>query len=200
MHPSISTQNHGKEILPSTSEAQFTYRVPRQYHIFKKHANTDMSTAPEASKPRPFFINGKDYHGAHSYEVQAPATGEFLYHFSAASVTDAEAAVESAAKALPSWRNTTPAERRDIFLRAADAMKEKSEELIETMSSETGATREWSERNVIEGIDMLKTVAGLVSNLQGSFPALKDPGSSAIVTNEPYGVVLAIAPWYDIPW
>ena len=44
-------------------------------------------------------------------------------------------------------------------------------------------------------IDMLKDTAGHISSLAGSVPALADPTCSSMILREPYGVVLAIAPW-----
>ncbi|KAM0718351.1 hypothetical protein Q7P37_005420 [Cladosporium fusiforme] len=143
----------------------------------------------------PLFINGRKYVTEKSYEVHSPATGELLYRFSAASVADAEAAVQPSSEALKTWRNTTPSDRRDILLRAAEAMDKSSEKLIDVMVAETGSTRSWAVHNVEAGVDKLKSAAGLVQTLEGSFPLLNDSRSSAIVTQEPYGVILAIAPW-----
>ena len=44
-------------------------------------------------------------------------------------------------------------------------------------------------------IDILKDVAGRISSLSGSMPATNQEGVSALVYKEPFGVILAIAPW-----
>jgi len=42
----------------------------------------------------------------------------------------------------------------------------------------------------------LRVVAGKISGIVGTVPALQDPSRSAMVMKEPYGVVLGIAPGF----
>ncbi|GJN83028.1 hypothetical protein PLIIFM63780_006574 [Purpureocillium lilacinum] len=154
-------------------------------------------SAPAANGPYtlPLIFNGKDYYTEKTFDVISPSTAKVLYRSSAVSVADSNKAVELAAEALKSWRNTTPAQRRDIMLKAADNMARRSEELVNLMSTDTGTTDEWSKINVDAGVDMIKACAGLIPTLEGSFPTLNDPDMSGIMVKEPYGVVFAIAPW-----
>ncbi len=155
-------------------------------------------SAPAANGPYtlPLIFNGKDYYTEKTFDVISPSTAKILYRSSAVSVADSNKAVELAAEALKSWRNTTPAQRRDIMLKAADNMARRSDELVNLMSTDTGTTDEWSKINVDAGVDMIKACAGLIPTLEGTFPTLNDPDMSGIMIKEPYGVVFAIAPWY----
>lgn len=143
----------------------------------------------------PLTINGEDYFPEKSFDVYSPSEGNLLHHCGSASVADAETAVNAAAAALKTWRKSTPQERRAIFLKAADIMEERSDELAGYMMSETGASEHWCQLNFAVTTDSLRDVAGRVATLDGSFPATQDANTSAIVMREPYGVVLAIAPW-----
>lgn len=143
----------------------------------------------------PLFINGEARQTKDTFKVVSPTTGEVVHHCASASVEDAEEAVSAAAEAFKSWRQTKPGERRDIILKAAEVMSKRREELVKCITSETGATVGWGHFNVDLAMEFTKDIAGRVSGIQGSFPPTRDADISAIVMKQPYGVVLAIAPW-----
>lgn len=144
----------------------------------------------------PFFLNGKEIHTQRTFEVRSPATGEVLHSCSSADSQDVTNAVESAAEAFKTWRTMTPSRRRDIFLKAAEIMESRREELAQNMIDETGATPAWAGFNLHVAIDLIKDVAGRISSIEGMLPPTADEGLGAMVVKEPFGVVLAIAPWY----
>lgn len=144
----------------------------------------------------PFFLNGKEHHTEKSFEIKSPVTGEVLHSCSSASPQDVTNAIESASEAFKTWRTMTPSRRRDIFLKAAEVMESRKEELAQNMIDETGATPAWAGFNLHVATDMIKDVAGRISSIEGMVPATADEGLGAMVLKEPYGVVLAIAPWY----
>ena len=143
----------------------------------------------------PFLIDGDEHRSSNTFDVISPATGKLVHRCSSASVADAMSAVDAATEAFKAWRKTTPSKKRDIFLGAAEIMEKRRSELITYMDDETSCGKGWAEFNVDTTIDIIKDVAGRIATLQGSFPTLADPDSSAIILSEPYGVVLAIAPW-----
>ncbi|PTB68227.1 aldehyde dehydrogenase [Trichoderma citrinoviride] len=143
----------------------------------------------------PFFINGKDYHPERSFDVVSPVTGKVSHRCGAATVSDAAAAVDAAAAAFKTWRRTSPAYRRDIFLKAADLIQQKGGELADVMANETGASLPWALFNIKTAAELIRDAASRISAIEGSFPSLADPNSSGIVLREPYGVVLSVAPW-----
>lgn len=147
----------------------------------------------------PLVIDGQDYTPEKSFDIKAPATGQVVYKSGGASVADAVKAVDAAAEALKTWRKTTPHERQDLLLKAADIMSRRRDELAKYLVDETGSAAGWADFNVNNAVRMLKDVAGRIPSLAGSFPATADPNRSAIILREPYGVVLSIAPWYGCP-
>ncbi|MBE3110408.1 MAG: aldehyde dehydrogenase family protein, partial [Acidobacteria bacterium] len=144
----------------------------------------------------PFFLNGKEYHTEERFDIKSPVTGDVLHSCSTASSKDVTAAVESAAEAFKTWRTMTPSRRRDIFLKAAEIMESRQEELAQNMIAETGATAMWAGFNLHIAIDVIKDVAGRISSIEGTIPSTANEGTGAMIMKEPYGVVLAIAPWY----
>ncbi|KAF5571853.1 aldehyde dehydrogenase [Fusarium phyllophilum] len=143
----------------------------------------------------PFLINGSDHTSERAVDVVSPASGEVVHRYHSADVKDANVAVEAAAEAFKSWRKTRPSERRDLFLKAAEIMEKRRDELRKYSMSETGSDATWADFDISTGISHLKEVAGRIGTLEGAIPTVSDPNTTALVLREPYGVVVAIAPW-----
>ncbi|KAF7556636.1 hypothetical protein G7046_g6237 [Stylonectria norvegica] len=143
----------------------------------------------------PFLINGAQQTSDHAFDLISPATGQAVHRCSTADVDVATSAVKAASEAFKSWRKTSSAVKRDIFLKAAEIMESRRAELVKCLDDETSCGKSWASFNVNVAVDMIKDVAGRISTLEGSFPATEDPDTSSIVLREPYGVVLSVAPW-----
>ncbi|KAI0596569.1 aldehyde dehydrogenase domain-containing protein [Biscogniauxia sp. FL1348] len=143
----------------------------------------------------PFLINGHEQSVSRTFEVTSPATGKVVHLCGTATEADALAAVDAATAASSEWQNTIPGRRRDILLKAAAVMGERRKELGQYMIDEIGADPGWADFNIDVTIDMLKDVAGRLCTLTGTVPTCSDPGTGAMILKEPYGVVLAMAPW-----
>lgn len=143
----------------------------------------------------PFFIGGEEIVTEKTFEIVNPATGKAIHKCSSASDADALAAVEAAAKAFPAWRDLVPRKRRDILLKAAEVLERRRDELAGYMIEETGVPRGWADFNLDVAKDFIIDVAGRISGLEGTIPTTQDPGVGALVLKEPFGVILAIAPW-----
>jgi len=143
----------------------------------------------------PFFIGGEEVLPPKTFDVVSPGTGEVVHKSGSASDVEVKAAADAATKAFKTWKNSLPHERRDIFLKAAEVFEKRREELGNYMMSETGAPRQWADFNIQTARDFLFDMAGRVATLDGAFPTTKDPNFGALVLKEPFGAVLAIAPW-----
>lgn len=152
------------------------------------------STGPDYTVP--FFLDGEEYRTAERFEIKSPVTGERLHSCSSAGSQDVSRAIESSAAAFKMWRRMTPSRRRDIFLKAADAMERRRDELERNMIEETGCSAMWAGFNLSTTINLIRDVAGRISSIEGSMPSTADEGVGALVYREPFGVVVAIAPWY----
>lgn len=144
----------------------------------------------------PLIINNESVVKDTKFDVTNPATGKVICRCAGASVDDANRAVDAAKAAFPGWSKTSLYERRDIMLKAADIMASRKEELIQYQMEETGAGRMFVEHTFNMGVNLVKDFAGRISTIEGRLPhAAHD---NAMVFKEPYGVVLGIAPWYNL--
>ena len=130
-----------------------------------------------------------------TFERLNPISGEVAARVAAASVEDARAAANAAAKAFPAWAAMGPGARRKLLLAAADRLQEKAPDFVAAMAEETGATAGWAMFNVALASDMLREAAALTTQITGEVIPSNRPGSTALAVRQPAGVVLSIAPW-----
>ena len=133
--------------------------------------------------------------GKASFERMDPFTGKLATRAAAASIADANAAVEAAAAAFPAWSKTGPGERRALLLKAADVMASKVGEFTKLMMEETGATSPWAGFNVMLASNMLREAAAMTTQISGEIIPSDKPGTLAMAIRQPAGVCLGIAPW-----
>jgi acyl-CoA reductase-like NAD-dependent aldehyde dehydrogenase len=67
--------------------------------------------------------------------------------------------------------------------------------LKKAMVEETGAAEGWADFNLGLAPEILRDVAGRLSSIAGSIPQTSREGVTALIYKEPYGTILAIAPW-----
>lgn len=142
-------------------------------------------------------INGLDVSAENgkTFERRNPLDGTVATRAPAANAADALLAVEAAAQAFKTWRETGPSERRALLLKAADKLEAKTPEFIEAVSAETGATGMWGGFNVFLAAGMIREAASLTTQISGEIIPSDVPGSLAMGVRQPAGVVLGIAPW-----
>lgn len=151
---------------------------------------------PDTGFTVPLFINGKEVTTKTTFPVVSPASHEEIWQSSSASLEDVKAATSAAQAAFPSWSKMKPTAKRAVFLKAADIMDARAAELGEYMKIETGAASPFADGfNVPKTAEMLRDVAGRLSTTMGHIPTCEEEGTSALILKEPFGVVLAIAPW-----
>ena len=130
-----------------------------------------------------------------TFERKDPFTGKVATRASAASVADANAAVEAAAAAFPAWAAIGPNERRTHLLKAAEVMQSKVAEFTRLVVEETGATAPWAGFNVMFAAQMLREAASMTTQVAGEVIPSDKPGMLALAIRQPAGVVLGMAPW-----
>ena len=155
-----------------------------------------MATAEsEIVKCRQFI--GGDWVGAAdggTFEDLDPYTGDVVAHVPAGNREDARRAVEAAAAAFPAWSTAPPAVRQSVFLKAADILESRLEEVVSWLARETGCTFGF-------GMFQMHFVPGLFRQAAGTAYAPmgqilpSDTGAFAMGVRRPVGVVGAIAPW-----
>ena len=143
------------------------------------------------------FIDGEERPAASGRTVTRtdPVTGETASVAAAAGAEDAALAAEAAARALPAWSATGPAERRRILARAADLMDERASSFAALMTAETGATGPWGGFNVMFAASLLREAASMTTRIGGEVIPSNKPGTLALAVRRPFGVCVGIAPW-----
>ena len=76
-------------------------------------------------------------------------------------------------------------------------MRDESEYIQTLIQREISCSALWAEINVLDSIAIAEDIAATVTSgvLTGIAPIVRAPDAQAIVLKEPYGVILAIAPW-----
>jgi acyl-CoA reductase-like NAD-dependent aldehyde dehydrogenase len=144
----------------------------------------------------PLLIGGEEVKTDTTFPVISPTTQKELWQSSSVSLEHVKTATSAAHAAFPAWSKMKPAQKRAIFMKAADVIDARAVELAEYMKLETGAASPFADGfNVPKCADMLRDVAGRLSTIMGSIPSCEAEGTSALIVKEPIGTVLAIAPW-----
>lgn len=142
------------------------------------------------------FINGEwTAPGGPTFPVYNPLNDELVADAAAGSTAEARAAVAAAAAAFPAWANLGPGARQDLFLKAADIVDRRHEELVRLMAIEGGASRAFSAFQIRLSSAMLRQAAGWGYLPAGDVLRSDVPGRTAMVTRKPLGVVAGFTPW-----
>ncbi|GLI26951.1 aldehyde dehydrogenase [Agromyces rhizosphaerae] len=153
-------------------------------------------TAPASPRRTSHFIDGRwtDPTGP-TFDVRNPLDDALVARAAAGGAAEAEAAVAAAAAAFPGWAAAAPGARQDLFLRAADIVERRQEELVRLMAVEGGASRAFSTYQIRLSAAMLRQAAGWGYLPYGDVLRSDVPGRTATVTRKPLGVVAGFTPW-----
>jgi len=132
---------------------------------------------------------------AATFDRLNPITGEPVTRAAAASVEDARAIVEAAAKAFPKWSAIGPSERRAKLMKAADLLESHAAQFAALVLAETGATPGWGHFNVHFAASLLREAGAMTTQIGGEIVPSDVPGCLAMSIRQPAGVVFGIAPW-----
>jgi acyl-CoA reductase-like NAD-dependent aldehyde dehydrogenase len=143
------------------------------------------------------YINGEWVDGIDRamYDDYNPYSGEVFARVPSGKRDDAGRAIEAAAAAFPGWSKTLPAERRMLFLKAADLLEQKGNEIVTLLAEETGCTFGFAMFQTMFTPGLLREAASQVHNPIGEIIPADLPGALYMATRQPVGVVAGIAPW-----
>ena len=144
------------------------------------------------------FIGGEwmDAADGATFENLDPFTGDVVSTVAAGGADDARRAIDAAKAAFDEvWCGAPPAERQRVFLKAADVLEGRRDEIVELLARETGCGFGF-------GMFQMGFVAGLFRQAAatpyapiGQVIPSDVPGTFAMGLRRPVGVVGAIAPW-----
>jgi acyl-CoA reductase-like NAD-dependent aldehyde dehydrogenase len=130
-----------------------------------------------------------------TFEDRDPFTGDVMAVVPASGRADAAQAIAAASDAFPEWSRSAPATRQALFLKAADILESRRDEVVGLLAKETGCGFGF-------GMFQMGFVAGLFRQTAatpyaplGQILPSDHPGTLAMGIRRPVGVVGAIAPW-----
>ena len=129
--------------------------------------------------------------GEGSIEVVNPANEKIIGSVPIGSAADVEAAVGAAKAAFPGWSKTSVEERVGYLNMLSQAIKDRTEELTELITSEVGTPINYC-RGAMVGTPRVvsRSYAKILENYDW-----EEEGRNSIVVKEPIGVVGMITPW-----
>jgi gamma-glutamyl-gamma-aminobutyraldehyde dehydrogenase len=160
----------------------------------------DWNRHADALRPRDgIFIDGA-FRAAQSgatFDSIDPSTGRVLAAVASGQAEDVDAAVVSARRSFDGgdWSHASISERKRVLLRLAQLINDNSVELALLDSMDMGKlVTEAHTVDVPSGAGLFAYYGEALDKINGEI-APTDPGSLALVTREPLGVVGAVTPW-----
>ena len=154
-----------------------------------------------AAKKHKMYIGGKwvDASSGKTFEDMNPYTGEVYAYLPAGKREDARLAIEAAHAAFPEWAKTPPSIRRKIFLKAADIMERRQEELVKAMMEEVGGTIGISMFQMFFVPGLYRTAAQAAYDVKGEIIPGDYPNAFFMAIRQPAGVVSCFGP-FNVPY
>jgi len=146
---------------------------------------------------RELFIGGEDVPARDGRRTEdiSPYTGEVYAAVAAGGPEDVVRAVDAAEDAFTAWAATPPSVRRGIFLKAADILDARADDVVGLMAREVGGVSPWARFNTGLGASILREAAAAVTQPVGEVLATEPADRLSLAVREPVGVVAAFSPW-----
>ena len=143
------------------------------------------------------FIGGEWVDAARggTFDDRSPYTGDVLATVAAGTREDARHAIDAAADAFADWSHSPPAARQQVFLKAADILERRRDEVVGLLARETGCGFGMGMFQMSFVPGLFRQAAGLAYAPTGQIIPSDNPGTFAMGVRQPVGVVGAIAPW-----
>jgi len=156
-----------------------------------------MTTVQTEIRESKQFIGGDwvDAASGDTFDDLDPFTGDVVARVPAGTRADAAKAVDAAAAAFPAWAQSAPAVRQGVFLKAADALESRRDEIVSLLARETGCTFGFGMFQMGFVAGLLRQAAATPYQPIGQVIPSDNPGTFALGVRKPVGVVGAIAPW-----
>ncbi len=129
--------------------------------------------------------------------IHCPADGSTVGVVSEASAADTERAIAAARRAFDAgqWSATPAAQRGDLLLAVADAMKERKDEFARAEALDTGKRLVEAEGDMDDIMGCFRFFGKIADQHPGRLVDTGDPTVISRVVNEPVGVCGMITPW-----
>ncbi|MGH3630251.1 MAG: aldehyde dehydrogenase family protein, partial [Sciscionella sp.] len=130
-----------------------------------------------------------------TFEVVDPSTGKGLCEVADASPKDGMRALGAAAEAQTSFAKVTPQQRAEMLRRTFELMHERADELALVMTLEAGKPIDEAKGEIVLAADFVRHFAEEAVRIDGNYQRSAAGNGRMIVTRQPVGPTLLIAPW-----
>lgn len=132
-----------------------------------------------------------------AYQTINPYTGQLVKSFPDASDAEVKQAIETGHKTFLAWRETSFAQRAQILQKAANLLRERSQEYASILTMEMGKIIGEAEAEVELSAKILEYYVKHAEKLLApeKLPVEDPAEGEAVLVNEPLGIILAIEPW-----
>jgi len=154
---------------------------------------TDINTVSTV----PLWIDGKAQPASSTRTagVTNPATGSITRQVPLANAQDVDAAVASAQRAFPGWRDTPPLRRARILMRYRELLDAHRDELAQLVTEEHGKVLADAGGSVQRGIEVVEFALGIPHLLKGEMSEDVGTGVDTHSLRQPLGVCAGITPF-----
>jgi acyl-CoA reductase-like NAD-dependent aldehyde dehydrogenase len=124
-----------------------------------------------------------------------PYRGTVMAKIPAGTRADAARAVDAAAAAFPGWAAMPPAQKQTLFLRAADIVERRADEIRALLAQETGCAGAFAGFQILTATRLLRQASNWGYQPAGEVIRSDIPDTFALALRRPLGVVAGISPW-----
>ncbi|RWC01326.1 NAD-dependent succinate-semialdehyde dehydrogenase [Mesorhizobium sp.] len=143
------------------------------------------------------YIGGQWRQSADGREIQVvdPSTEAVIAAVPDATIEDAAAAVEAAARAADGWRTTAPRKRSEILRRCFELMTQRCETLATLISLENGKALRDARGEIAYAAEFFRWNAEEAVRITGEFGMAPSGTNRIVVDYEPIGICVLVTPW-----
>ncbi|KAI1351145.1 Aldehyde/histidinol dehydrogenase [Xylaria sp. FL0043] len=195
---SISTTARMASTSTASRRLAATAQHIRPMSAMASTATSYPTTHEKISKPEdtPYFIDNQfvPSKADQFIDLYDPATNNLVTRVPQMTDAELEAAVQSAQKAFPAWRNTSIMARQQIMFKFVNLIRENWDRLAASITLEQGKTFADAKGDVLRGLQVAEAACGAPEFMKGELlEVAKDMETRTY--REPLGVVAAICPF-----
>ncbi len=141
------------------------------------------------------YIDGQWVTSGTTFPVANPATGETIAEVADLGAAQTRQAIESAARAMETWKARPAKERADLLRKWYDLIMAHQEDLAVIMTTEQGKVLAESRGEIAYAASFIEWFAEEARRVYGDIVPLPQTDRRGVVIKQPVGVVGAITPW-----
>src|ERR1700722_10047801 len=153
------------------------------------------STSSSTARSYQWYAAGQWRDAPAFFDDFEPYSGDIYAHAPNCGAEEARIAIASANTAFPGWADTPPVEKARLFLKAAEIVRRRRDEVAEILARETGSTLPFSVWQQELVATALEQAANWVFLPKGEVLATNLPNTLSVGVRRPLGVVASFTPW-----